>query len=303
MSRNKRKHGYIPVLQEASHTISQPYSMISASDIAELKSYCMAPIEQFYDKWGMKDNYVFIPSNRSADDKSKRVLAVGHLDCYSSAFYTSPDNQSIYSACLDDRLGVWAICRKLPSLLKNGRDYDILLTTGEEDGLSTASAFYDRVGLDQYNWVFELDRRGCDAVHYGFTEPEWLAALHNDGWDMKKGSFSDIVEFEDGDISAVNFGIAYAGEHSNSCHVDVRKLEIQLMRIASFYTAHSRIKYHHYNMAYTSVPTVPKFGQYTNARGSYTNKAGVWGYHDSDKPYTYGVNGTTSLGATKIQGA
>lgn len=312
MGKNRRKHRYMAVLTEENNILSQPNTLITPTDISELKNYCLSSVQQFYDKWGEHNGYVFIPGNRGTDDKSKRVLAVGHLDCYTSPFYTSPNQEIVYSACLDDRLGVWAICRKLPSMLKNGRDYDILLTTGEEDGLSTASAFFDDVGTDKYNWVFELDRRGTDAVHYGYTEPDWLKVLQDDGWDMKRGSVSDIVEFEDGEVSGVNFGIGYTGEHTTACNVIVRQLEIQLTRIASFYTAYNRVKFPHYDTkAYDTkpyhLPLTSKYGPYgqwqpnANPKGTYSNVNGVWGYHDTVAPDN-GISSPEYLGTKKVKG-
>lgn len=242
MTRKNRKKEKVmsnQSLVSASSIVNKPNDLITRKDMDEIKAYCTATTASF-DKLGIahKGN-VFIPGIPDTDNKP-RVLAVGHLDCYSGAYFDL--GTSIFAPMLDDRLGVWSICRKLPTLV-GGRHYDILLTTGEESGKSTASEFADQT--DAYNWIFELDRHGCDAVHYGFTDLEWIDALEHDGWDMNAGSFSDISEFEDGVVCAVNFGVGYQNEHTVECHVKVGQLANQLSRVASFYRMYKDRKFVH----------------------------------------------------------
>lgn len=291
MTRRKAKQmKYNKTIQQGDTKIStNAHSLITTQDISELTSYCTATIQQFQSRWGVTKGYTFIPgtTDTTVPDRPK-VLAVAHLDCYSSKFYI--ENNNIHSAALDDRLGVWAICRKLPTLVDGGRFYDILLTTGEEKGKSTASDFYDMQGTDNYNWIFEIDRHGCDAVRYGFTDPIWIAALEADGWDVKHGSFTDICEFDDGGTSAVNFGIGYQAEHTVSCYVPLRTLELQLMRIAYFYNHHKDTKFTH--DAYTPSPVNDYMYNYPSG----------WSVENQlDIANDYGQNGQKKIG-TGYQG-
>lgn len=240
-------------------------SVITPQDVSDLVAYCKAPIAAF-EKLGIKQGRnVFIPSNLSGSSATKpRVLAVAHLDCYLGELKVKED--SIVSPALDDRLGAWAICRKLPSLVNGGRQYDILLTQDEERGMSSAEEFATQA--NQYNWIFELDRRGCDAAYYSFSDDVWLEALGDDGWDLTPGSFTDICAFEDGVVSAINFGIGYEHEHTTSCQVNFRRLGLQLTRIASFYNTYKDIKFPHSGVDYFT-------------KGKY----GIWGRNDKYGQY------------------
>jgi len=252
MTRRKKKgNSAYHNLVSASSMIIKSNDLITRKDMDEIKSYCNANTKSF-DKLGIAHKgSVFIPGIPDADNKP-RVLAVGHLDCYTGPYYDH--GTSIFSPMLDDRLGVWSICRKLPTLV-GGRHYDILLTTGEESGQSTARDFADQT--DAYNWIFELDRHGSDAVHYGFTDKEWIGVLEDDGWDMSSGSFSDICEFEDGLVCAVNFGIGYQREHTLECFVRINQLANQLSRIASFYKMYKDRRFVHS----VSAAPVHKYGR------------------------------------------
>lgn len=238
MTRRKKKNTYHNLVS-ASTMVVKCNDMITRKDMDEIKSYCNASIKSF-DKLGIvHKGSVFIPGIPD-DDNKPRVLAVGHLDCYSGGYFDH--GTSIFAPMLDDRLGVWSICRKLPTLV-GGRYYDILLTTGEESGMSSAKDFVDQA--DGYNWIFELDRHGSDAVHYGFMDKEWIGVLEDDGWDMSSGSFSDICEFEDGLVCAVNFGIGYQREHTLECFVRINQLANQLSRVASFYKMYKDRRFTH----------------------------------------------------------
>src|ERR1700754_3651831 len=84
-------------------------------------------------------------------DNGAKILAVAHLDTVQSvdANWTFDSavlgsNQAkqeyIWNAQLDDRLGVYTILDLLPSILGDDA-YDILLTTDEESGATTAEWF------------------------------------------------------------------------------------------------------------------------------------------------------------------
>ncbi|MCP6726064.1 hypothetical protein NL526_28810, partial [Klebsiella pneumoniae] len=68
----------------------------------------------------------------------------------------------------DDRLGLYYIMEILPSL---GINVDVLLTTDEEIGQSSASEFKKAEGK-QYNWMFMFDRHGYgNVVMYQYETP------------------------------------------------------------------------------------------------------------------------------------
>ena len=223
-------------------------SVITKADIKELSSYCMADANGF-DHLGEVLEYsdgtrnVFIKNQFGID---ATVLAIAHLDISTelvpTAFQYHPSKHIVVSQALDDRLGVWALCRKLPMFIGN-RGYDVLLTVGEEQGSSSAQHFDEQ--SEKYNWIFQLDRMGCDAVHYDFDSVEWLAALKNCGWDMNTGSFSDISMLSMGTVSAVNFGIAYKGQHTSGCYANLDLVATQLYRVAAFYKMYEAHKFPH----------------------------------------------------------
>lgn len=239
MSRNKKKY------EEVNKIIP---STITKADIKELSSYCMADDNGFDHLGEVIENSdgtrnVFIKNQFGIDAP---VLAIAHLDTAleitPTNFKYHPSKHMVVSQALDDRLGVWALCRKLPMFIGN-RAYDILLTVGEETGASSAAHFDEQT--EKYNWIFQLDRMGCDAVYYDFDSTEWLAALRNCGWDMNIGSFSDISMLRTGTVSAVNFGIAYRGQHTSGCYANLDLVATQLYRVAAFYKMYEAHKFPH----------------------------------------------------------
>lgn len=97
-------------------------------------------------------------------DNGSPVLAVAHLDTVQEASYSSifrvKGERVLLCPRLDDRLGVYIITRLLPRM---GITCDLLLTTGEEVGCSSAELFLTD---KQYNWAFSFDRSGADCVLY-----------------------------------------------------------------------------------------------------------------------------------------
>ena len=223
---------------------------LSKEDVRELRKCCLAD-DNGFDHLGTVipnsngNNNVFI-KNQFGNDAP--VLAIAHIDTAvfgeadRNKFLYSKEKQMVVCGSLDDRLGIWALTQKLPKFIGH-RGYDILLTTGEETGRSSAKDF--SAEAEKYNWIFELDRRGCDAVHYGFTSKPWLTALKDYGWDMGEGSFSDISMLEQGTVSAVNFGIGYNNAHSENCYAFMEQVTTQLMRVAAFYRMYDGSRFKH----------------------------------------------------------
>lgn len=208
-------------------------------DFKVMRSVCLASIGSFYDL-GLVDG----PRGRECVyiQRGGSLLAVGHLDTFGLQNHFGRiklgDGLTVFSPSLDDRLGVYALLHLLPSLLGSDSVYDLLLTTGEESGLSSASSFSVPAGI-AYNWVFELDRRGRDAVTYGIDTKKFRKCLGSSGWSLGLGSYSDIAELGGLGVCAVNFGIAYEAEHTKLCRVNIEAFKVQVSKIARFIKLYS----------------------------------------------------------------
>src|SRR3990172_2848568 len=116
-------------------------------------------------------------------DNGADILAVAHLDSVFPYmhFDTSrlrPDTL-IWASNLDDRLGAYVILDYLP---KAGVKCDILLTTNEEKGRSTARYFPGK--NKTYKWMFMFDRIGTGATVYNYHGEQWEAALIDVGFSL-----------------------------------------------------------------------------------------------------------------------
>lgn len=179
-------------------------------DFEKFKLCAMTPTEDFFkdefvkankfEVGGPKDN-PYLYANRG-----RKILAVAHTDVVPNlkpVFEVAPikgkekEKDYIWTPYGDDRAGVYALLYHLPAM---GMKYDLLLTTGEESGRSSAKLFHTD---KKYNWIFSFDRRGDDVVMYSYEgsklgEGEFfdkLLAL----FDMRLGvgSYSDIEALQD----------------------------------------------------------------------------------------------------------
>lgn len=158
-------------------------------------------------------------------DNGASILAVAHLDTVvghaarKCVFAETASGTVCHSGALDDRLGAYTILHLLPAL---GVDVDVLLTTGEESGMSTAS-FFDPPNGKEYDWVIEFDRGGNDVVMYQFEDNETVELVENSGAIVGIGSFSDIAYLDHLEVKAFNWGTGYTGPghnyHSPRAHV------------------------------------------------------------------------------------
>ncbi len=176
------------------------------------------------------------------------VLAVAHLDYVNVPHRWRFDRARtrIYTPRLDDRLGVYTILDHLPSI---GIQCDILLTTDEEIGQTTASEFADCFpDHPPYRWIVEFDRRGEDVVTYDLDSPNWLQSLERSHFNLGRGSFSDISALEFGANQVelpcmVNIGVGYHHEHSTECYVELSQWKRQLTRFSHFWEHNSETEY------------------------------------------------------------
>lgn len=135
---------------------------------------------------------------------------------------------------LDDRLGAWVCMDVLPRF---GITCDVLLTTDEERGASTAKTFKPPKGK-QYNWIFSFDRAGTDAVTYQYDDDDWEKALRNSGFKVGHGSYSCIASAEHLGVCGVNVGVAYYENHTKHSFALVDRLWSQIECFKTFYDTH-----------------------------------------------------------------
>lgn len=194
-------------------------------------------------------------------DNGSNVLAVAHVDsvtCGLTRF--KQKNQIVYSTSLDDRLGVHVILDVLPTL---GIRPDVLLTDDEEIGRSTASEF---IPHKQYNWMFQFDRRGQDAVHYDYIE---MAPHIRSFFTLGQGSFSDICWLDHLGCAGLNIGTGYYNEHTRNSYANLEHTAAQVMRFENFW---NELRDQH-------VPYVP----YVRPKPAKSKKTGgdIWSKYDA----------------------
>ena len=216
-------------------------------------------------------------------DNQADILAVGHIDTVTDfASKTSEDrieamNLAKYKQSgpqLDDRLGVWALLSVLPDYM----NFDLLLTDDEEHGMSTAGEFETD---KEYNWIFELDRRGEDVVLYQYGSKKWHKALDTAGFKRSRGSFSDIGYLDHLNVQAVNIGIGYHNEHTLKCDWDMDETRRQLNKLLEFYKTNHKRKY-----GYSPVRAGATGRSASSGRNNYTYHQPVTRYQFDDFPYT-----------------
>lgn len=186
-------------------------------DLKLLEQFHRMPIKAFekmFDRYDTLEGPFFFKNNGS------NVLFVGHLDTVQPPRHFKSVKLShdrlIFSPVHDSRTGVFAGVHLLP---KMGIKCDILLTTGEEQGASTAAYFPPRAFLNkQYDFMFSMDRGGTDCVLYQYEQRDaayLIQTLGRHGWNVSLGSYSDIRELEHLRCKGVNFG---CGWDKSKCH-------------------------------------------------------------------------------------
>lgn len=200
--------------------------VVGAFDPAALARVCVLPEDDFAEAFAMKTVQV----SRHADgwerpgdfyhfrDNGSSILAVAHLDTVVSPrkrtahFTNTEDGPVVFSGALDDRLGAYIVLEMLPRL---GITYDVLLTTGEEYGQSTAEFFTPD---KEYNWMIEFDRGGTDVVMYQYDDADTRAAVRASGARPANGIFSDISYMDHLGVKGFNWGVGYQDYHSTRSH-------------------------------------------------------------------------------------
>lgn len=176
----------------------------------------------------MSDRYYYYKDNGS------NLLFVAHLDSVqydrTTTVIDTADGPLVVSPVLDDRLGAYVGLELLPRL---GIEADILLTTNEEMGASTASDFdTDK----QYHWMYEFDRGGTDVVLYQYDTAKHRQLVSASGARVSMGSYSDIADLEHLGCAGFNWGVGYEDYHSTRSHA---WLEDTFKMVAKFTRFHA----------------------------------------------------------------
>lgn len=165
-------------------------------------------------------------------DNGSNVLAVAHTDFVlgrGDVLRYRRKGDRVRCISLDDRLGVHIILDVLPKL---GIKPDVLLTTDEEIGASTAGLFDPP---KEYNWIFSFDRRGAGAVTYDYGCMDSIAKYYFRR--LYYGAFSDISSLEHLQCGGINIGTGYYDEHSMRCNADLAVMRRQVKRFAEMFEA------------------------------------------------------------------
>lgn len=198
----------------------------------QLREVCKMSIKDF-ESLGVVDESgnVFI-------DNGSSVLFVAHRDYVCSKVFCSfPTDDLIFSPQLDDRLGIYVGLYLLPQY---GITPDILLTTNEEIGQSTAQDFKPS---KKYNWMFQFDRHGDDVVTYQYSSKVWHTALIDAGFKVGNGTFSDICYLDHMGVCGVNVAVAYHNEHFINCYASVPMLFDQVDTFATFWSKNKNTEF------------------------------------------------------------
>lgn len=234
-------------------------------DYKQMRQTMNAPFEYFLGLGAVHVNeqgkqYIFI------DNKSD-ILAVAHLDSVNPSSHfavvttkNGTGESRIFSSVVDDRLGAHIILDLLP---QHGVKADILLTTDEETGNSTAKFFKTE---KKYNWMFSFDRHGTDVVHYRYSEiRKYLEVAGFKSHEISAGAMSDIDYLHELGCLGANFGTGYHDEHNHWAYAVPDEILLNVRRFLNFY---HQYKYQHLEYKPISYQTNYQ-DSYKDWRGNY----------------------------------
>jgi len=200
-------------------------------DLTALRRICNASVKDFIRQGELVNPW---PEPLIFIDNGADILAVAHLDTVlkDRHFVRLRGGDVVISARLDDRLGVYIITELLPKILGD-KAYDILLTTGEERGRSTALHFKPP---RDYKWVFEFDRRGRgECALYQYDSPDTKLLLRGYGWKPVLGTYTDVVDLEHLGVVCFNFSAGYQNAHQVVCYAEQDDIWYNVKRFVEFY--------------------------------------------------------------------
>lgn len=311
-----KKNKIVPVVKPYVRRVDEIDSSEIAFNFSTMKKICLITQDELLDpdtNWGEFN----LPTPRIVEegmhphmffDRGGDVLAVAHMDSYGEDMYhfelvDFSGDERVYCANLDDRIGAYVIL----DLLNNsyGLNYDILLTWGEETGNSSARNFET---AKQYNWIFEFDRTGTDAVMYEFENNEMKELVNAYGWKVGIGSFTDICYLEGLECKGFNFGSGYHDYHGKYAYAKLRELAWSIKNFLTFFEDQKENFMEHEETVYTysyrgTTGAAWDDDYYTNK--PYYNGSKVWDKNaqkwlDVDK--TNGTGGTDTDTSVTVNG-
>lgn len=204
----------------------KPPRELKYMDYDLLMERCHQPIESFKIEGEVTETKdgIYIYKNNGSN-----VLAVAHLDVVQYVRNNkkfSVDGNIITATQFDDRLGVYIILDLLPQF---GINVDILLTENEEVGRSTAQHFTMPEGREPYHYMVEFDRMGLDPTMYEYETDEYKEWLKKYGFNLCRGTNTDIRYLDFLGIAGINFGIAYYNQHTDKSYCNTEELEEQIL--------------------------------------------------------------------------
>lgn len=206
-------------------------------NLDDIFNHCSADIRDYYFRGELLSNS---PRELIYVDRNSKVLAIAHLDTVQRFESFAVKGDIIQTQTLDDRLGAYIILDLLPNL---GIFTDVLLTTNEERGLSTAQLFSPS---KQYNWMFQFDRGGITTVSYQYETKRLRKMLKKHNLISGIGSYTDICELGHLGCLGFNVGTGYYDGHAKSAHADLAELKFNVRNFVEFYREY-KDEYLYYN--------------------------------------------------------
>lgn len=176
------------------------------------------------------------PGQFEFHDNGADVLFVAHLDTVQDGVpkitKVNEKTREIYHPCLDNRLGLLAIRALIPHFIKG--PYDVLLTTGEESGKSTAREFArdHKDLLGRYKVAVSFDRGfETPALYSSLRDKNWRDAITAIGFKPDSGSFSDTTILAEGGMRIINLPCGMRDYHGKKAYAKLAELEHSLGKL------------------------------------------------------------------------
>lgn len=221
-------------------------------------------------------------------DNGADVLFVAHLDTVQNPkprpVGYNPTLREIHHPCLDNRLGLLAVRALVPKVFT--QPYDILFTTGEESGKSTAKDFVKKHAdiLKRYKVAINFDRGYDSPALYGaLLDKEWKKAVAALGWKPERGIFSDTTILADAGLRIANLPCGMRDYHSKKAWAGLAELEDSLGKLTSLVEAARTTP-----ECEREKETTYTYGGYTGSYAGYTGSyAGYNGSRSIRGSYTF----------------
>jgi hypothetical protein len=201
---------------------------------SQVKTYLTKYLKSKYNEVTSSDGFIYAKGTFP-------VLLVAHMDTvhkesvkqivYSDGGDKVSSPQGIGG---DDRTGVYMIMQIVKTY-----NCSVLFTEDEEIGCIGASKFVKalrkkEIEIAKVNYMIELDRKGAnDAVFYECDNPEFERfILQDDDWELKYGSYTDIVELEpEIGVAGVNFSCGYYKPHTTDEYVVMNEMKANIDKV------------------------------------------------------------------------